>query len=154
MTIEPAVDTVVVPTLAHVAKLAGVSPATASRVINGSARVSHGARAQVEEAVRRLGYVRRTAAAPPTGRRRRSIAAVICEDSARFFSDPFFARVLNGVRRGLEGGPQLVVLMAGRAEDWRARAVPSGGAPPAARNITGSVVISSSSMTRGLVSAT
>jgi hypothetical protein len=35
-----------------------------------------------------------------------------------------------------------------------ASTVPSGGSPPAARNMTGSVVISNSSMTRGLVSAT
>jgi len=47
------------PTLAHVAELAGVSPATASRVLNGSARVSRSARLQVEAAVERLGYVRR-----------------------------------------------------------------------------------------------
>ncbi|MBC6461130.1 LacI family DNA-binding transcriptional regulator [Actinomadura sp. HBU206391] len=117
---EPVVDQEAVPTLAHVAKLAGVSPATASRVINGSARVSHGARTQVEEAVRRLGYVRRPAASTPPGRRRRSIAAVICEDSERIFTDPFFARLLWGVRRELDGGPQLVVLMVGRAEEWRA----------------------------------
>jgi DNA-binding LacI/PurR family transcriptional regulator len=42
-----------------------------------------------------------------------SIAAVICEDSTRVFSDPYFARVLHGARRALGKGTQLVVLMAG-----------------------------------------
>ena len=50
------------PTLADVAALAGVSPATVSRVINGSARVSQHARTQVERAIDRLGYVRHRAA--------------------------------------------------------------------------------------------
>jgi hypothetical protein len=50
-------ETAKTPTLADVAALAGVSPATASRVINESARVSHRARIQVERAVERPRYV-------------------------------------------------------------------------------------------------
>ena len=109
--VEPAA--VSVPTLAQVAELAGVSPATASRVINGSARVSHHARAQVEDAIRRLGYVRHRPSSRPAGRSTGSIAAVVCEDSTRVFADPFFARVLHGARRALGKSSQLVILMAG-----------------------------------------
>jgi DNA-binding LacI/PurR family transcriptional regulator len=101
------------PTLADVAALAGVSPATASRVINGSARVSHRARAQVERAVERLGYVRNRAA--PHGR---SIAAVICEDDSRVFTDDSFARLLGGVRRELGDERELVVMVIGRTGRW------------------------------------
>ncbi len=100
------------PTLAHVAALAGVSPATASRVINGTAHVSHHARTRVEEAVRSLGYVRIRAV-----RRVGSIAAVICEDESRVFGDDFFTRVLAGVRRELDGR-ELVVLVIGREGRW------------------------------------
>ncbi|MFF5258209.1 LacI family DNA-binding transcriptional regulator [Actinomadura viridis] len=108
------------PTLEHVARLAGVSPATASRVLTGSARVSRAARLQVEEAVERLGYVRRR---PPDPDRETSgaIAAVLCEDSARVFGDPFYARLLWGARRELDGRA-LIVLMVGRADEWRATA--------------------------------
>ena len=84
------------PTLAHVARLAGVSPATASRVLNGSARVSPTARQQVRDAVDRLGYVRHRAARSSTGRRTRSVAAVVCEPNVRLFADPFYSRVLAG----------------------------------------------------------
>ncbi|MBA9001609.1 LacI family DNA-binding transcriptional regulator [Thermomonospora cellulosilytica] len=109
------------PTLAHVAALAGVSPATASRVLSGSAHVSPDARMLVEQAVERLGYVRRRAA-PRTLGPGGSIAVVLCENSSRVFADPFFARLLAGVKRELEGGPQLVVLMVGRNEEWRTAA--------------------------------
>lgn len=104
------------PTLAHVAALAGVSPATASRVINGTAPVSPRARHRVEEAVMRLGYVRHRAA--PADRRSRSIAAVVCEDDARVFTDHFFARLFSGVRRELGDDRELVVLVVGRAGRW------------------------------------
>lgn len=109
------------PTLAHVAQLAGVSPATASRVLNGSARVSRAARLRVEAAAERLGYVRRRPGSP--GRvSSGTIAAVVCEDACRVLGDPYFARLLWGVRRELAGRAPLVVLMAGRADEWRAAA--------------------------------
>ncbi|NEA26124.1 LacI family DNA-binding transcriptional regulator, partial [Actinomadura bangladeshensis] len=107
------------PTLAHVAELAGVSPATASRVLNGSARVSRSARLQVEAAVERLGYVRRRAGSPDR-ESSGTIAAVVCEDACRVLGDPYFARLLWGVRRELDGRAPLVVLMAGRPDEWRA----------------------------------
>lgn len=98
------------PTLADVATFAGVSEATASRVLNGTARVSAGARSQVEDAMARLGYVRWRAPrsqAPRNG----SVAAIVTESSARFFSDPFFARLLWGASRTLSAaGLQLTFL--------------------------------------------
>ncbi|SEG94998.1 DNA-binding transcriptional regulator, LacI/PurR family [Thermomonospora echinospora] len=109
------------PTLAHVAALAGVSPATASRVLSGSAHVSPDARMLVEEAVQRLGYVRRRSA-PRTVGPGESVAVVLCADSSRVFADPFYASLLLGVKRELEGGPQVVVLMVGKTEEWRTTA--------------------------------
>ena len=83
------------PTLGQVAELAGVSIATASRVLNNSAPVSLRARQQVRDAVVSLGYVRhRAAPASPRGRVR-SIAAVVCVNNSRFFADPFFAQVVS-----------------------------------------------------------
>jgi DNA-binding LacI/PurR family transcriptional regulator len=83
------------PTLGEVAALAGVSIATASRVLNNSAPVSVQARRQVRDAVVRLGYVRhRAAPATPRGRVR-SVAAVVCANSLRFFADNFFAQVVT-----------------------------------------------------------
>jgi DNA-binding LacI/PurR family transcriptional regulator len=98
------------PTLADVAALAGVSLATASRALTGSARVSEQAHHRVQEAISRLGYVRCRAPRPrATGSG--SIAAIVTESSARFFSDPFFARLLHGASRVLShDGYQLTFL--------------------------------------------
>lgn len=99
------------PKLADVAALAGVSEATASRVLNGSARVSAGARNHVEEAMVKLGYVRwRAPRAEAT--RCGSVAAIVTECSARFFNDPYFARLLWGASRTLSAsGAQLAFLV-------------------------------------------
>ena len=93
-------DVLGTPTLADVAALAGVSLATASRVLNGSTRVGRAVRAEVQEAMAALGYVRRRAAhakSAPGG----SVAAIVTESNARFFSDPYFARLLWGASRTL-----------------------------------------------------
>src|SRR6185437_12815999 len=49
------------PTLADVARLAGVSAATASRVLTGSAHVQPETRVRVEQAIAQLRYVRNRA---------------------------------------------------------------------------------------------
>lgn len=84
------------PTLGQVAQLAGVSIATASRVLNNSAPVSVQARQQVRDAVVRLGYVRHRAAPTSPRERIRSVAVVVCANNVRFFGDPFFAQVISG----------------------------------------------------------
>ena len=107
------VTTVNQPTLDEVARLAGVSRATASRAINGGQRVSSSAQAAVDEAVRSLGYVPNQAARSLVTRRTDSVAVVVPEPDDRVFSDPFFAGTLRGVNRALaQRDLQLVLLLA------------------------------------------
>jgi DNA-binding LacI/PurR family transcriptional regulator len=101
------------PTLEQVAALAGVSRATVSRVVNGSSKVSPAVRAQVERAVAKLGYVPNRAARSLVTRRADSVALVVSEPHARFFSEPFFAGMVRGVSAALaETGVQLQLLIA------------------------------------------
>jgi DNA-binding LacI/PurR family transcriptional regulator len=101
------------PTLEQVAALAGVSRATVSRVVNGSPRVSPAVRAQVERAVAKLDYVPNRAARSLVTRRGDSVALVVSEPHARFFSEPFFAGMVRGVSAALaETGVQLLLLIA------------------------------------------
>jgi DNA-binding LacI/PurR family transcriptional regulator len=101
------------PTLDEVARVAGVSRATASRAINGGSRVSASARERVDEAVRSLGYVPNPAARSLVTRRTDSVAVIVPEPDDRIFSDPFFARTLRGVDRMLAANDlQLVLLLA------------------------------------------
>lgn len=107
------------PTLVDVATVAGVSTATASRVLNGLTNVRQETRDQVERAMINLGYVRHRAPRRLPADRAGSIALVVCEEGMRLFSDPFFGRVLGGISR--EVAPtdmQLVLLMTQSVKDY------------------------------------
>ncbi|MBO0611080.1 LacI family DNA-binding transcriptional regulator [Myceligenerans salitolerans] len=102
------------PTLETVARLAGVSRATVSRVINGSEGVTPGVREAVDRAVEQLGYVPNPAARSLVSRRTDSIALVVPEPAARMFSDDaFFTGILRGIGQELDAADkQLVLLLA------------------------------------------
>jgi DNA-binding LacI/PurR family transcriptional regulator len=108
-------------TLEEVARVAGVSRATVSRVVNGSPRVSSEARRAVEAAVVRLGYAPNRAARSLVTRRTDSIGLVVAESDERVFGEPFFASLVRGVSKELTGSEiQLVLLLAHSAAE-RAR---------------------------------
>jgi DNA-binding LacI/PurR family transcriptional regulator len=90
------------PTLEEVARVAGVSRATVSRVINGSPRVSPDVLAVVEKAIAELDYVPNRAARSLVARATMSIALVVPEDTHRFFGDPYFADVVQGISDRLD----------------------------------------------------
>lgn len=90
------------PTLEEVARVAGVSRATVSRVINGSPRVSADVLAIVEKAIAELNYVPNRAARSLVARATMSIALVVPEDAHRFFGDPYFADVVQGISDRLD----------------------------------------------------
>lgn len=99
------------PTLEAVAAHAGVSRATVSRVVNGSAGVRASVRERVQQSVADLGYVPNSAARSLVTRRTGAVAVVIAEPERRVFSDPFFARQLRGISRELSAGDTQLVLM-------------------------------------------
>ncbi|MEU4114174.1 LacI family DNA-binding transcriptional regulator [Kitasatospora sp. NPDC028055] len=98
------------PTLEEVAALAGVGRGTASRVINGSPRVSEKARTAVERAVAELGYVPNRAARALATSRTDAIALVVPEAETRLFSEPYFADIISGVSAELSS-TQLQLLL-------------------------------------------
>ena len=98
--------------LEEVARLAGVSRATVSRVVNGSPRVSGDVRRIVEDVIVRVGYTPNRAARSLVTRRSDSVAVVITEPTGRLFNDPFFPRLLRGISAALAARDlQLVLLM-------------------------------------------
>jgi DNA-binding LacI/PurR family transcriptional regulator len=107
-------------TLDEVARAAGVSRATASRVVNGSKTVGVDARHSVEEAVARLHYVPNGAARSLATHRSDSIGVVIAESTTRVFSDPFFLEMLRGIGSALTARHmQLALLMPQSTEEER-----------------------------------
>ena len=105
------------PTLEDVAARAGVSRATASRVVNADPRVGETARAAVSAAVAELGYRPNRAARRLVTRAADSIAVVVPESDERVFSDPFFSGTLRGVTRAVGSLPMQVVLVMGNPDD-------------------------------------
>lgn len=86
------------PTLHDVAREAGVSLATASRVLNGSTRkVADSYRERVEGAAEKLGYTA-NASAQATARGTSAVIALLVAD----ISDPYFGLIASGVARGAD----------------------------------------------------
>lgn len=84
------------PTIGDVARRAGVSIATVSRVLNGTAPVFPETSQRVLEAIRELRYVPRTAARVLAGRRTDTIGLLLPEISGAFFSS-----ILRGIEAGV-----------------------------------------------------
>jgi LacI family transcriptional regulator len=89
----------------EVARVAGVSKATVSRVLNDSPRISARTRARVQEVVRSLGYEPNYIARSLSKQKTHSIG-VILEDIV----NPFFAQVAKGVETILKSGGYTMVL--------------------------------------------
>lgn len=86
------------PTLHDVARVAGVSLATASRVLNGSDRkVAESFREKVEHAAAELGYIPNVSA-QAIARGTSQVIALLVADIA----DPFFGLIASGVARGAD----------------------------------------------------
>ena len=100
------------PTLEAVARRAGVSRATVSRVVNGSPTVAAPIREAVSRAVEELGYVPNLAARSLVTQHTESIALILPETASRVFSDDmFFPGVIRGVSGELEAADKQFVLM-------------------------------------------
>ena len=107
-------------TLHDVAREAGVSLATASRVLNGSTRkVAESYRERVEAAAEKLGYTANLSA-QATARGSSAIVALLVADIA----DPYFAQIAAGVARAAdEIGLVVTIAMTQRDAEREARLV-------------------------------
>jgi DNA-binding LacI/PurR family transcriptional regulator len=105
------------PTLEVVAARAGVSRATASRVLRGSTNVSPAARDRVLRAAEEVSYTVNRAARALVTRRTDSIAFLVAESQERTFHDPYFLGVLRGAQaEAAEAGIQIVFVIAATEE--------------------------------------
>ncbi|GAA2288523.1 LacI family DNA-binding transcriptional regulator [Nonomuraea roseoviolacea subsp. roseoviolacea] len=110
------------PTLEAVAARAGVSRATASRVVNGQTTVAPQIRDAVLRAIDELGYVPNPAARSLVTQRTDSVALVVSEPPTRVFSeDPLFSTVIRSASVELETVNKQVVLMLASSASSHAR---------------------------------
>jgi DNA-binding LacI/PurR family transcriptional regulator len=107
------------PTLSEVARRAGVSPSTVSRVVRGSTPVSPELERTVREAIAATGYVPNLAARQLVTSRSDTVGVVIPEDQSHVFGEPFFAAMVQGVTAHLSGTPFRFILIVARSSDDR-----------------------------------
>lgn len=99
-------------TIDLVAESAGVSRATVSRVINGSAKVSPETEKAVRKAIKKYNFVPNTTARRLAGGRSGLVALVLEESSEEFFLNPFWGLVVQGFTTAIsDAGMQPLLLI-------------------------------------------
>lgn len=96
-------------TILDIAKSAGVSPSTVSRIINGSTPVAPEKQAAVMEAIKQLNY-RPNSAAQQLVRGRSGTIGVVTQHQG----SPFFAEMQLGIERGLIGSSYTPLFVSGQ----------------------------------------
>ena len=84
-------------TLEDIGRMAGVSRATVSRVINGNTSVATDIRDRVMEVIRRTGYTPNVAARSLVSGRSGLIGLVIPSRVHSLFEDPYFSKLIQGI---------------------------------------------------------
>jgi LacI family transcriptional regulator len=87
-------------TIRQIAKLAGVSRSTASRVLNDHPNVSPALRQQVQQVIAETGYEPDPIARSLSSRRSQILGLVVPLAVRSLFEDPFFARLMQGISQG------------------------------------------------------
>lgn len=98
-------------TMRDVARLAGVSKTTVSRVLNGSDLVTEETRTQVEQAMQEAGYVVSYQARSLATGRSNAVALLITEPFQDMWIDPTFASILGGTYSALSSTPLTPLLL-------------------------------------------
>ncbi len=111
------------PTLEDVARIAGVSRATVSRVVNGGTLVAAKTTEAVREAITQLDYHPNRAARALVTRRTGVIAVLVAETDERVFADPYFPQVYHGALQAFSGSDVQVVLAMSEPGDSVSRLV-------------------------------
>jgi LacI family transcriptional regulator len=103
-------------TIYEVSKLAGVSLATVSRVMNNSGKVTAKTRQKVLDAIEELDYRPNSMAQSLASRRSNSVGILIPE-----LHGPFFGIMLSSVERELREAGKRVVITAGHSDETKER---------------------------------
>lgn len=106
-----------IPTIADVAKAAGVSTSTVSYVMNDRNRVGPETRRRVLRAIEELGYRPNSAARGLASRHVGSIGLVIPHSPDDVFADPFFPELLRGIGRSANRNHHTLVLSMAKETD-------------------------------------
>lgn len=103
-------------TIKDVAKLAGVSPSTVSRVIANSSRISEKTKKKVRDAMKQLGYHPNMIARSLASQTTQTIGLVAASSNDLVFQNPFFPTVLRGISEGAHEKQYSLHMTTGKTE--------------------------------------
>jgi LacI family transcriptional regulator len=106
--------------LNDIARLAGVSRSTVSRVVNDDPRVSDEVRSRVQETIARVGYQPNAAARALASRKTGVIGLVIPEDFGTVYADPWFPPLIQSCLDAAKGTDLSVMLLMESIDDSQA----------------------------------
>src|SRR6476646_3807440 len=98
------------PTIADVARRAGVSPAAVSFAVNGRPGVGEQTRARILQTAKELGWHPSASARALTEARARTIGLVLARQTEELEADSFFVRFLAGIERKLAAADYALLL--------------------------------------------
>ncbi|MGV8048872.1 MAG: LacI family DNA-binding transcriptional regulator [Anaerolineaceae bacterium] len=105
-------------TLEDIAKKAGVSRSTVSRVINGQLHVSEATRKRVLEVIKSTGFSPNAAAQTLVSQRSNTIGLVLPHSVSLFFTDPYYPHLIKGIAQACnDHNYTLALFLAGNSED-------------------------------------
>jgi LacI family transcriptional regulator len=107
-------------TLEEIARLAGVSRSTVSRVVNGDRRVSDGARARVQDVIRRHDYYPHAAARSLASRRMRVLGLLVTQSVGGLFTDPFYPILIQGAADACNAADHNLMMLMDTSADGHA----------------------------------
>jgi LacI family transcriptional regulator len=107
-------------TLEEIARLAGVSRSTVSRVVNDDRRVSDTARARVQDVIRRHNYHPHAAARGLASRRMRVLGLLVTKSVGGLFTDPFYPILIQGTAAACNSADHTLTMLLDTSENGHA----------------------------------
>jgi LacI family transcriptional regulator len=107
-------------TLEEIARLAGVSRSTVSRVVNGDRRVSDAARHRVQEVIRDNDYHPNAAARSLASRRMRVLGLLVTKSVGGLFTDPFYPILIQGTADACNAADHTLTMLMDTSADGHA----------------------------------
>ncbi len=107
-------------TLEEIARLAGVSRSTVSRVVNGDRRVSDSARTRVQNVIRDHDYHPNAAARSLASRRMRVLGLLVTKSVGGLFTDPFYPILIQGTADACNAADHTLTMLMDTSRDGHA----------------------------------
>jgi LacI family transcriptional regulator len=107
-------------TLEEIARIAGVSRSTVSRVVNGDRRVSDAARDRVQEIIRDRDYHPHAAARSLASRRMRVLGLLVSKSVGGLFTDPFYPILIQGTADACNAADHTLTMLLDTSADGHA----------------------------------